>query len=254
VKRVLALAVLASLAFAGVQGVVGGGPAGAVIPPPVGADGVIGAEWNGVTPTMVPLGPADPNGQLVAFKVFVRSDANYLYVGVQAVPAPGDSWDDAVTLSLGGSANVYLDTDHVDGSDVLLLPLDVPPDYCQADGSTCSTNVGPPPGPHSVYTAATEGLKTTDPGGPVGGVREFAVPWTVLQTDPDSLGFPKAVCDTTVRSVQGFGYNFSGPQFDPQRFGTVAQPGCGTTPTTSATPTNVLGQTAAQVITPKFTG
>ncbi len=169
----------------------------------------------------MPYGPA-PDGHLVGFDVCVRADADSLYVVARATPESGDQWDDAFNLGLGSSANVYLDT-NVDGSsDVIIEPL--AGDYCAAfDGcANPNTNIGPA-GP-SVYTAGTEGAPNP---APVGGVREIAVPWSVLQTDPDGLGFPLATCSTNVRTVQGFGYNFSGSQFA-DRFGTVSQAGCAT--------------------------
>jgi hypothetical protein len=56
-------------------------------------------------------------------------------------------------------------------------------------------------------------------------VREVALPWVTLQTDPDNLGFDLTKCAVNLRTVQAFGYNFSGSQF-PNRFGTYSQPGC----------------------------
>jgi len=205
--------------------------ASAAPPPPTGVDGVIGPEWNGVTPTFVPY---DPNctagfgscgGQLVAFNVYVRSDANYLYVAAQAQPAAGDQWNDAITLGNNTLANIYLDTDLLDGSDLLILPggddCTGNPGYENANGTPCNESNFGAVGP-SVYYVATGGTlggpNDSPPG--MGGVAEMAISWTVLQTDPDNILFPKVVCNVNVRTIQAFGNNFSGGQFGTARFGT----------------------------------
>lgn len=232
-----AVAVVASLvpAFAG----------SALAATPVGVDGVIGAEWGGVTPTFVDYTDgSSPGAHLVDFNVYVRADANFLYVAAQAIPAAGDQWDTASILSLGSSANIYLDTDVSGSSDLIILPLgtDNPgpdPGYCNAADTICNTSGFGPSGP-KIYSAGVDGHPSTDPGGPIGGVREVAIPWTVLQTDPDGLGFPHAVCSVNVRTIQAFGYNYSGSQFGATRFGTVSQTGCGTPPA-SPTPFESIG-------------
>src|SRR2546425_8418837 len=104
----------------------------AAAPPPLptGVDGVIGPEWAGVTPTFVPYTPTcSPSsdacgGQLVAFNVYTRADANYLYVAAQALPAAGDGWNDAVILGNNILANIYLNTIFpitTSGSTILIL-------------------------------------------------------------------------------------------------------------------------------------
>jgi len=207
-----------------VAGMMMAGSVQALAATPVGVDGVIGAEWTGVTPTFVPIGP-DPGAMLVAFNVYVRADASFLYVAAQALPAAGDQWDDAFNLGLGSSANIYLNTDLSNGSDLIIEALSG--DYCAAfDDCAAPIIIGDPATGPSVWSVGNPGLPSSEIGGPVGGVREIAIPWTVLQTDPDSLGFAKAACSTQVRTIQAFGYNFSGSQFF-DRFGTVSQPGCG---------------------------
>jgi len=185
-------------------------------------DGVIGPEWTGVTPTFVPYSGFtgdSRDGQLVGFNVYARADADCFYMGFQAVPMPGDQWDDAFILSLGSSANVYLDTDVNGTSDLIIEAL--AGDYCNASGSPCAVIGDPALGPN-VWSVGNMGA----PGPmPVGGVREVALPWVTLQTDPDNLGFPLSKCSVNLRTVQAFGYNFSGSQF-PNRFGTYSQPGC----------------------------
>ncbi len=206
---------------------------------PTGVDGVIGAEWTGVTPTNVPYTDGSaPDAQLVGFDVYVRCDANFLYIGLQALPATNPSgWCDAFALGLGSSANIYLDTDpaNVNGSDLAFFPL---------GGFTFSHAYGAPDlsveanmdsRPTQIFTAFNEGTPGDCPGGTqVGGVREFAIAWSLLETDPDFIGFPKLTASNNVvnvRTVQAFGYNFSGSQF-PSRFGSCTDPnfpsiGCG---------------------------
>jgi hypothetical protein len=210
--------------------------------PPTGVDGVIGPEWVGVTPTFVPY---DPNvcstdacgGQLVAFNVYTREDANYLYVAAQALPAPGDRWNDAVVLGNNILANIYLNTIFPKttlGSTILILPggddCTGLPGYENPNSlpnPTCNeTHFGP--AGTSVYYVATGGT----PGGPndspagTGGVAEMAISWTVLQHDTDNLGFPLVKCLVNVRILQAFGNNFSGAQFGANRFGTFSAPNC----------------------------
>jgi hypothetical protein len=221
--RLLALFLVAPVALAVVLMPLAAAPPPA-IPPPTGVDGVIGPEWAGVTPTVVPYDgiSGGSNGDLVAYKVYTRADANYLYVALQAVPAVGDQWNTAFTLG-NTKGNVYLDTDLIDGSDLLLLMADTPPDYCDATDTNCnSSNVGPA-GPH-VYVAYTPGSPggTNDSPPGVGAVQELAISWDVLHNDPDAIGFPKVVCKVNVRTIQAFGNNFAGAQFGTNRFGTFS--------------------------------
>src|SRR2546422_784737 len=111
-------------------------------------DGVIGPEWTGVTPTFVP------------------------YSGFT-----GDSRDGQLV-----GFNVYLDTDVNGASDLIIEAL--AGDYCNASGSPCAVIGDPALGPN-VWSVGNMGA----PGPmPVGGVREVALPWVTLQTDPDNLG------------------------------------------------------------------
>ena len=197
------------------------------IPPPCNypsVDGVIGPEWIGVTPIFVPYqgfpGGTAADGQLVGFNVYVRVDANCFYMAFQAVPTAGDQWDDAWTLGLGSSVNIYLDTD-VDGDSDLIIET-LAGDYCEAPNCNNVVVIGDPAlGPH-VWSVGNQGAPSP---ASVGGVREVGIPWDTLQTDPDGVGFALTTCSVNLRTVQAFGYNFSGSQF-PNRFGTYSQPGC----------------------------
>ena len=205
-----------------------------ITPPPcnyAGNDGVIGAEWTGVTPTFVQYeGFSGDNrgGQLVAFNVYARADAYCFYMAFEAVPQSGDRWGDASALGLGSSANIYLDTDVNGTSDLILLTLNG--DYCEAPNCNNVVNYGNPAfGPH-VWNIGNDGAPPANGFAGFGGVREVALPWDTLQTDPDGVGFALTKCAVNLRTVQAFGYNFSGSQF-PNRFGTYSQPGCVGVPT-----------------------
>lgn len=61
---------------------------------PVSLDGVLGGEWAGVTPAHVLYDPSAPDSNFaaptnknsnVAYDIYMRTDANYLYVGLQTV-------------------------------------------------------------------------------------------------------------------------------------------------------------------------
>ena len=204
---------------------VGEREAAASSPPCPTVDGVIGPEWTGVTPTFVPYSgfTADSrDGQLVGFNVYARVDSDCFYMAFQAVPMTGDQWDDAYNLGLGSSANIYLDTD-VDGDSDLIIET-LAGDYCQATASGCgnTATIGDPALGPNVWSVGNAGAPSPTP---VGGVREVAIPWDTLQTDPDGLGFALTTCSVNLRTVQAFGYNFSGSQY-PNRFGTYSQPGC----------------------------
>ncbi|MEK9136266.1 MAG: T9SS type A sorting domain-containing protein [Bacteroidota bacterium] len=198
----------------------------------VGVDGVIGAEWASVTPTTVPYtGGSPPDAHLVGFNVYLRCDANYVYVGLQALPATNPSgWCDAYNLGLGASVNLYLDTDPGTnpGADLGFFPLGGFI-YTHAYGDPDLTNERDMDArPTEIITAFNEGNPgdCSDASTQVGGVREFAIAWSLLENDPDGLGFPKLTASNkvvNVRTVQAFGYNFSGEQFT-NRFGSCTDP------------------------------
>lgn len=206
---------------------------GRVVPAsPVGVDGLIGPEWAGVTPTVVPYnGGASPDGQLVGFNVYVRKDASFLYIAAQALPGTNPSgWVTASTLSLGSSANLYLDTDVASnaGSDLVFLPLGGPT-FSHAYGDpNLNKEFNMDARPADLVTAGTEGSigDGVHAGTMTGGVREFAISWKFLETDPDHVPFPVLTPTNpvvNVRTIQAFGYNFSGSQFA-SRFGSVFDP------------------------------
>lgn len=168
----------------------------ALAAPPVGVDGLIGAEWTGVTPTFVPFGPAAPDGQLVGFNVYVRKDADFLYVALWALPEtnPG-GWVAAFNLGLGSCVNLYLDTDPgtSPGSDFAFFPCGgflFAHAYGDPDLNVEKDMDGQPT---LIFTAGDDGSDGdgVNPATMVGGVREFAIAWSLLETDPDGIGFAK---------------------------------------------------------------
>ncbi len=217
----------------------------------VGVDGVIGPEWTGVTPTNVPYsGPAGscaggppPDAHLVGYDVYVRCDANYLYIGLRALPATNpQGWACVSALSLCTCTNIYLDTDPCTspGADIVFEPcftdMGFQGSYGPADGSA-NYDIAAQPGivtmgnmgPMDAACPASAG-DGSDPNTMTGGVREWAISWNLLETDPDNVGFPKLTPGNpivNVRTIQAFGYNFSGSQF-PNRFGGCSDPNFGT--------------------------
>src|SRR2546427_11004878 len=97
----------------------------------------------------------------------------------QAVPTAGDQWDDAWTLGLGSSVNIYLDTD-VDGDSDLILET-LAGDYCEAPNWNNVVGIGDPGlGPH-VWSGGNQ--RAPSPAS-VGGGRGGAVPRETLPTGP----------------------------------------------------------------------
>lgn len=168
----------------------------------VGVDGSIGSEWSSVTPVHVLYNPSAPTGNFgaptnenasVAYDIYVRGDANYLYVGIQTLsPVSGLDF-----------ANLYFDTNPpaADGSD---LGFEVTNNRAFIPGGSGYTN----------YTAGADDItfSLTAGTGSTNGVLEFAVPFTFLINDPLGMGFPHATPGSyvTLRLSQSFGYSVAG--------------------------------------------
>lgn len=185
--------------------------------PPLGVDGVIGPEWAGTTPTFVPYsGGAAPDAQFVAFNVYLRADSNFAYVALEALPMPGDQWDEAYDEDLGAAAIIYVNTDLQNVADLIVYAtLGF---YCELDCYD-PVRLTPP----DWYNVGNPGLPSTAPTGPVGGVREVAVSWNLLINDPDHQHFEPSRGSLKIHAVRGFGdMNLSGEQF-PDRFGLRSQ-------------------------------
>lgn len=184
-------------------GVLGSTAANAV---PVGVDGIIGGEWGSPTATVAydagaptgNFGTPGPTTNNVAYSIYFRSDANYVYGAVQAAGPTGGL----------DFANIYLNVDNLGGSD---LGLEVTNDRFFIPGV---------PG----YTNDTLNHLNFATGS---GVIEFAVTWDMLLNDPYGMGFPTAIPGgvTQMRLSQSFGYSVAGgATYGSDRLGVVAVP------------------------------
>ena len=196
-------------------------------------DGVRGAEWAGNTGKRVtydanaidPNAPTDvtPSNENVALDVLSRTDGTYFYGLIQTVPMGmgNDNADASLSLQF---ANVYFDIDlpNMDGSDVV---------FELGNNRVFNLNTGTAYnnisdfGIKSAFTAGTSYAN-----GGAASTYEFAIPLSYFTTDPQNVGFVKAVPgdDVQFRTVQAYGYAFSGGStFGATRFGqypTPAQP------------------------------
>jgi hypothetical protein len=177
---------------------------------PVGVDGTIGVEWAGVTPVLVQYNSAAPTSNFgaptnqnhsVAYNIFFRSDADYVYGALQALPSGSDGWTTGLNF-----ANLYFDTNPLSGSDL---------------GVELTSDRAFRPGVAGYYNGliASGWSYVVAPGsnygsGGQGAVIEFAMPWTFLTSDPLGVGYPLVNPATGVRLnlSQAFGYSVAGGQ------------------------------------------
>ena len=175
---------------------------------PIGVDGTIGAEWgaptsavgydvNAATGTFGAPGNTSNN---VAYSIYLRSDANYLYGAVKAAGGTGGL----------DFANIYFNVDGLPspGSD---LGIEVTNDRFFLPGV---------PG----YTNDSSNLATYATGT---GVIEFAIDWSMLLDDPYGMGFNTASPGGTVLMTlsQSFGYSVAGgASYGANRLGAVVVP------------------------------
>jgi hypothetical protein len=180
---------------------------------PIGVDGSIGAEWVGVTPSVVQHNPltatsnfAAPGfeGELIGYSVYFRADATYIYGAVQANgDTGGNNW-----------ANLYFDTNNAAsaGSDW---------------GMEVTLNRAFKPGVAGYHSLA--GYLTFEQSvGNVNHVIEWAMPWSYFQNDPHNIlpNNTDLVAGIQLRLSQSYNYAVAG---GPQgqlgtglRFGTVS--------------------------------
>ena len=180
----------------------------------VSVDGVIGAEWAGVTPTHVSQnalvdpgvqGPGSPGlfTESAPYDVYLRKDTTYLYVGLQS---------DSTVTAAGPFANLYFDTTPGTGSDV---------------GFEVMNDRAFKPGFAGYYSyGAVDITKGFTPNAANGGTIEFAVPLTFFTSDPLSIGFTTAASAVQLRTSQSFGYAGASGTLDYSgaRFGSVLVP------------------------------
>jgi hypothetical protein len=193
-------------------------------------DGVIGPEWNGVVAKTVTFDAAapisnfatpGPSNNLVAYKVYIRADSNFVYGAFQTVPAGAglDDWNGCVGGGLGNVVNLYVDTNPGTGSDL---------------GFEINNNRAFKPGTAGYFDNIRNFGVIWAVNAPVAypnavaGVSEIAIPWTYLANDPQGIGFPRASSTNSFvqwRLVQAFGFSVSGGiTFGDTRLGTVGAP------------------------------
>ncbi len=204
---------------------------------PVSVDGVIGAEWAGTAPVVVAHDASAPSGNFstptsgtnaVGYSVYLRSDAQYMYVALQA---NGD------TQGLN-FANLYFNTDLVGGSDF---------------GIEVTNNRAFQPGVAGYFDLSaymTYALSGSD----VNKVIEMALSWDYFTTNPNHIlpAGTNVANGIQLRTSQSFGYTATGgamnADFSGSRFGTVAQAVDGTElpePSSAALGLLALGALAA---------
>jgi hypothetical protein len=193
-------------------------------------DGVIGPEWNGIGAKTVSFDAAapisnfatpGPSNNLVAYKVYIRADSNFVYGAFQTVPAGTglDDWNGCVGGGLGNVVNLYVDTNPGTGSDL---------------GFEINNNRAFKPGTAGYFDNIRNFGIVWAVNTPVAypnavpGVSEIAIPWTYLANDPQGVGFPRVSATNSFvqwRLVQAFGFSVSGgATFGDTRLGTVGAP------------------------------
>lgn len=193
---------------------------GAASAAPVSVDGALGPEWDSVTPVSVgydslaPMHNFPPNAptnvnHATSYDIYLRGDANYLYVGLVTTGSP-------VTYSGDNLfANLYFSTNTAVGSNI---GFEVVNERAFVPGA----------GGYYPYTTAGNDIhfaSTTSPTVP--GVIEFAAPWEVFTENALNLSGGLDVPESFVqlRLSQSFGYSvIGGTSFGDNRLGIVAVP------------------------------
>ncbi len=199
-------------AFVAVAALVAGLPAAAA---PISIDGVIGAEWAGVSTVFVTHDAAAPDSnfgtptnitQGASYSIRVRGDGSYVYVALQIT---GDA-----AFSIGNFANLYFDTNPPagDGSDV---------------GFEVTNNryfvAGDPNGNYYDASAFLTYDVLSNPG-----TIELAIDNSFFTSGPlvntaFPNGYPGATDDVVLRLSQSFGYSVAGgATYGPTRLGTAS--------------------------------
>jgi hypothetical protein len=180
---------------------------------PVGIDGLIGAEWNGVPVVTVTHDPSAPESNFGApgtttrgasYSIQVRDDGTYYYV---ALKVTGDALSNA-----GNFANLYFDTDPLagNGSDV---GFEVTNNRYFIAGAAGDYDASP----YLTFDG------TSNPG-----TIELAIANTFFTSGPKAgvafpNGYPAATGDVTLRLSQSFGYSVAGGgSYGPTRLGSAS--------------------------------
>jgi hypothetical protein len=185
--------------------------------------GTLDSSWDGVPATYVGYDPnavisnfsapeADSNN--VAYNVYIKGDQTYFYGLLQTTGS-----DNGLSF-----VNAYLSTDPADGTNIAF-----------SFGDTANAVQEFIPGGAGPVDASGLGILSAETD--VDGIDtiEFAIPWTVFETDPLGLGVtPDSTAGSGVvefRDTQSFGYSYiGGTSFGATRFGDVDVPAALTTP------------------------
>ena len=209
---------------------------------PVGVNGVIGSEWDGITPKQVTYSVGAPNSNFqsptnlsdtVSYSIWMRSDSNFIYVGLRANPAgPGlDAW------TTGNSfANLYFDLNPltVSGSD---LGFEIGQSsfhpFIPGGQSGSTQNLTIDPNNH-FFSAISAGVNYPNA---QGGVIEVAIPWSYLEggyaadftpgtTLPPVNHLNDSLNTIRLNLSQSFGFSVAGGQgfYGYERLGVVPEP------------------------------
>jgi len=167
----------------------------------VGIDGNLGTEWSGANMVSVEFNAAAPTSNfgtptnenhLVAYDIYTRSDAAWIYVMVQMNEANGGS---AAAGSAVFGSNLYFDTDPENGNGSDL-------------GFEVTNNRAFTPGVPGYNTVGLD-LTNYQWASSLDSI-EFALSWNYLMTDPGAMGFGTPTDSVVLRLSQSFGYSVAG--------------------------------------------
>lgn len=178
----------------------------------VGVDGLFGAEWTGASAKSVGFDPAAGEhnfssasnvNKWVAYDVYTRGDADFLYVLIHAMPQAGDSWDTA--RSAGAFANLYFKTNPQSGTGTD-LGIEVTNGRAFKPGVSGYSSAGM----DATNYAFAIMTGTDSANGNIGGGIEMALSWNYLNTDPAGLGFLAPTEAVVLGLSQSWGYSVAG--------------------------------------------
>jgi hypothetical protein len=183
-----------------------------VLAAPVSVDGSIGSEWTGATVKSVAFNAGAPLGNFgtpsnenhnVAYDIYTRGDANYLYVGIQTLGSANDL----------DFANLYFDTNPGSGSDI---GFEVTNQRAFKPGVAGYIN----------YTVGSADIHYSLGSSLGSRILEFAVPYAVFTANTLGVSaMPLATDKIQLRLSQSFGYSVAGgASFGTDRLGTVTIP------------------------------
>lgn len=170
----------------------------------VGLDGYFGSEWSSAPKIQVEYDPNAPQSNFgtpgttnhtVAYDIYMRGDADYLYVLLATDESRGGSADSAFLFG-----NLYFDANGSDASNGSTFGIEINNDRAFVPGVSGYYDLT---SQNFAYSAVNDaGYK---------GI-EMALGWDYLMTDPQGMGFATAGVGDTVRLrlSQSFGYSVAG--------------------------------------------